>query len=138
MVMQIMQQTGEGTANTDQARFSAARRIGSLYAVCESRSHSAVARRFAFESHSAVGYGERAAGAAGGALGLLAYWWIIVAVTKREPDAASLRPDDTVVALTMRIALATGILCGLAPALHASRRGVADEITILATLLDTR
>ena len=77
-------------------------------------------------------------GAAGGALGLLAYWWIIVAVTKREPDAASLRPDDTVVALTMRIALATGILCGLAPALHASRRGVADEITILATLLDTR
>jgi len=77
-------------------------------------------------------------GAAGSALGLLAYWWIIVAVTKREPDAASLRPDDTVVALTMRIALATGILCGLAPALHASRRGVADEITILATLLDTR
>src|SRR6185436_7902504 len=64
----------------------------------------------------------------GGATGLLLYSWIITAIMKREPDAAWLTPDYTVVALTMCIALATGILCGLAPALHATRRGVADTL----------
>lgn len=67
-------------------------------------------------------------GAAGGATGLLVYWWIITAAIKREPDAAWFAPDYTVVALTMCIALATGILCGLTPALHSTRRGVAETL----------
>jgi predicted permease len=64
----------------------------------------------------------------GGAAGLLLYSWIITAIMKREPDAAWITPDYTVVALTMCIALATGILCGLAPALHSTRRGVAETL----------
>ena len=138
MVMQIMQQPAKAP-RTPTKRVSAQLAESDRFTLSASRgairlslgaSRSRVIQQLVTES--------ALLGAAGGALGLLAYWWIIVAVTKREPDAAWLRPDDTVVALTMRIALATGILCGLAPALHASRRGVADEITILATLLDTR
>ncbi|MGH9884055.1 MAG: FtsX-like permease family protein, partial [bacterium] len=65
---------------------------------------------------------------AGGASGLLLYSWIIAAIMKREPGAAWLAPDYPVVAFTMCIALATGVLCGLAPALHATRQGVAETL----------
>jgi predicted permease len=64
----------------------------------------------------------------GGAIGLLLYAWIIAAIVKRQPDAAWFAPDYTVVAFTMCVALTTGVLCGLAPALHATRRGVSETL----------
>jgi predicted permease len=63
----------------------------------------------------------------GGALGLAAYWGVIVALS-RVPDAAFFRPDVGTVAFTLCVALGTGILCGLAPALHATRGGVATAL----------
>ena len=63
----------------------------------------------------------------GGALGLAAYWGVIVALS-RVPEAADFRPDLGTVAFTMCVALGTGILCGLAPALHATRGGVATAL----------
>ena len=63
----------------------------------------------------------------GGSLGLLVYWLIIVAIS-RIPIADFFRPDLATVAFAMGIALATGILCGLSPALHATRDGVATAL----------
>jgi predicted permease len=65
---------------------------------------------------------------AGGAVGLLLYWTIVTAVAKREPDAAWLVPDYLVVGFTMGVALGTGVLFGLTPALHATRSGVAETL----------
>jgi predicted permease len=59
----------------------------------------------------------------GGSLGLLVYWLVIVALS-RIPIAGFFRADLGTVAFAMCIALGTGILCGLAPALHATRDGV--------------
>jgi predicted permease len=59
----------------------------------------------------------------GGVLGLAGYWALIVAIS-RVPEAAFFRPDAGTVAFTLCVALGTGILCGLAPALHATRAGV--------------
>ena len=59
----------------------------------------------------------------GGALALLVYWGIIIALS-RIPMAAFFRPDLGTVAFTMLVALGTGVLCGLSPALHATRDGV--------------
>ncbi|MEP6496259.1 MAG: ABC transporter permease, partial [bacterium] len=63
----------------------------------------------------------------GGVLGLAAYWGVIVALS-RVPEAADFRPDLGTVAFTMCVALGTGILCGLAPALHATRGGVSTAL----------
>ena len=63
----------------------------------------------------------------GGALGLAAYWGVIVALSQ-VPDAAFFAPDLGTVAFTLCVALGTGILCGLAPALHATRAGVATAL----------
>ena len=52
---------------------------------------------------------------------------MIVAIS-RIPIAEFFRPDLGTVAFTMCIALGTGILCGLAPALHATRDGVATAL----------
>jgi predicted permease len=68
----------------------------------------------------------------GGALSLVAYWGAIVALS-RFPQAAFFRPDLGTVAFTMLIALGTGILCGLAPALHATRSGVATALKDAST-----
>ncbi|HTE47627.1 MAG TPA: FtsX-like permease family protein [Gemmatimonadaceae bacterium] len=65
---------------------------------------------------------------AGGAAGLLLYWSIIAFMAKRASEAAWLVPDYSVVALTMCIALGTGLLCGLTPALHATREGVSETL----------
>jgi predicted permease len=62
--------------------------------------------------------------AIGGALGLAVYWGVIAALGQ-VPYAAFFRPDLGTVAFSMCVALGTGILCGLAPALHATRGGVA-------------
>jgi predicted permease len=63
----------------------------------------------------------------GGVLGLAAYWGVIVALSQ-VPDAAFFAPDLGTVAFTLCVALGTGILCGLAPALHATRAGVATAL----------
>jgi hypothetical protein len=59
----------------------------------------------------------------GGSLGLLVYWLVIVAIS-RIPIADSSDRISGPVAFAMCVALGTGILCGLAPALHATRDGV--------------
>jgi predicted permease len=63
----------------------------------------------------------------GGALGLFVYWLIIVAIS-RIPIADFFRPDLGTVVFAMCVSLGTGILCGLAPALHATKDGVATAL----------
>jgi len=63
----------------------------------------------------------------GGMLGLVGVWGLIVAL-RRIPTAAFFRPDLGTLAFTMSIALGTGIVCGLTPALHATRSGVAAAL----------
>ena len=64
---------------------------------------------------------------AGGALGLLVYWWIASLLAVRLPSQ-DISPDLTTVALTLAVAAGTGILFGLSPALHATRQGAADAL----------
>jgi predicted permease len=68
----------------------------------------------------------------GGSLGLFVYWLVIVGIS-RIPIAEFFRPDLGTVGFTMCVALGTGILCGLAPALHATRGGVATALKDSAT-----
>jgi predicted permease len=63
----------------------------------------------------------------GGGLGLGLYWALIAAIS-RVPEAAFFRPDAGTVAFTLCVALGTGILCGLAPALHATRGDVSTAL----------
>jgi hypothetical protein len=65
--------------------------------------------------------------ACGGALGLATLWGVTV-LLRRIPTTAFFRPDVGTVAFTMSLAVGTGILCGLAPALHATRTGVAAAL----------
>src|SRR5687767_3636031 len=55
----------------------------------------------------------------GGALGLLLAWWILVYV--RSDTGMDTTPDAGTFAFTLMLAVATGILFGLSPALHATR-----------------
>ncbi len=66
-------------------------------------------------------------GATGGAL---AAFWVLSAVVSREVTGVSLAPDGGTFAFTFGMAVATGILFGLSPALHAIGRkhGVAGAI----------
>jgi len=64
----------------------------------------------------------------GGALGCALYWAIIRIIVSHEPDAAFVKPNVSSVALTMLVALGTGILFGLTPAFHATRRGVSEVL----------
>jgi predicted permease len=64
---------------------------------------------------------------AGGTLGLLVYWWIARLLTVELPNT-DIVPDLMTVAITLCFALGTGILFGLSPALHATRRGAADAL----------
>jgi predicted permease len=66
-------------------------------------------------------------GACGGVLGLATLWGVTIAL-RRIPTTAFFRPDIGTVAFTMSLAVGTGILCGLAPALHATRNGVATAL----------
>src|SRR5688572_9142792 len=60
----------------------------------------------------------------GGALALILFWSIVNAVGRRFPDAYWLQPDAPTVILTMCVAVGTGLLFGLTPALHATRQSV--------------
>ena len=68
---------------------------------------------------------------AGGALGLLVAAWVTKALLSLQPDVPRLdevRVDATVITFTMAIVLATTLLVGLLPALHAARGAVAGAL----------
>ncbi len=64
---------------------------------------------------------------AGAALGLVVLR-AAVAAASRIPEAEHIRPDLATVVLTMIVAAGTGVLFGLAPAFHATRRGVGEVL----------
>ena len=64
----------------------------------------------------------------GGALGLTLAWWTLAWMTKREIDGYDVTPDTGTFAFVFVLAVATGILFGLSPALHATRGGVANAL----------
>jgi putative ABC transport system permease protein len=64
----------------------------------------------------------------GSAIGLTAAWWLLTYMMKTEIDAVDLAPDAGTFAFVFVMALATGILFGLAPALHAIRGGAAAAL----------
>ena len=64
----------------------------------------------------------------GGAIGLLLAWWLLVWNEKTEIDGIDLTPDAGTFAFVLAMAVATGILFGLSPALHATRGAVASAI----------
>jgi predicted permease len=64
----------------------------------------------------------------GSAIGLTLAWWQLVYMEKTEIDAVTVTPDAGTFAFVLLMALATGILFGLSPALHATRTGVASAL----------
>ena len=64
---------------------------------------------------------------AGGALGLFLAWGVLTFQAKTEIDGYDVAPDAGTFAFVLAIALGTGILFGLSPALHATR-GVAGAL----------
>ena len=64
---------------------------------------------------------------AGGALGLTIFWWIWKLVTWMTYDFG-IGPDLGTVAFTAVVALGTGIVFGLSPALHATRLDVSSAL----------
>jgi putative ABC transport system permease protein len=63
----------------------------------------------------------------GAALGLLVFRAIIAAMS-HIPEVDRIKPDLETVGFTMLVATGTGILFGLAPAFHATRRGFAEVL----------
>ena len=64
----------------------------------------------------------------GGALGLTLFWWVIRIIEWHIGISAELGPDVGTIAFTTFIALGTGVLFGLSPALHATRADVASAL----------
>lgn len=64
----------------------------------------------------------------GSALGLLMAWWILVWNAKTEVHGVDLAPDLGTFAFVLAMAVVTGSLFGLSPALHATRAGVASAL----------
>lgn len=65
---------------------------------------------------------------AGGAAGLMMSWWTLKWFEKAEIDGVDLMPDLGTFVFVLAMAVATGILFGLSPALHATRGGVANAL----------
>jgi predicted permease len=65
---------------------------------------------------------------AGSAIGLTLAWWVLTWQMKTEIDGVNLAPDLGTFAFVLVMAVATGILFGLSPALHATRAGVAGAL----------
>ena len=64
----------------------------------------------------------------GGALGLLIVWWVMVWITKTASNGVDLAPDAGTFAFVLAIAVLSGVLFGLSPALHATRGAVASAV----------
>ena len=64
----------------------------------------------------------------GGALGLLLAWWSVRGIVALNPSnlprVTELRVDGTVIFVTFAVAVMTGLLFGLVPALHSTRRSL--------------
>jgi predicted permease len=63
----------------------------------------------------------------GAAAGSLIAYWMLTAIMAREVDGVDLTPDIRTFAFVAALAIATGVLFGLSPALHATR-GVAAAL----------
>ena len=70
---------------------------------------------------------------AGSAIGLTLAWWQLTYMTRTEIDGVDLAPDLGTFAFVLVMALATGILFGISPALHAVREGVANALRSAGT-----
>ena len=82
-------------------------------------------------------------GAAGGGFGVLVAAWLMRVLTSFKPPvpiplAIDLRLDASVLGFTLAISVLTGIVCGLAPALHASKTDIAPVLKDEAALGRTR
>ena len=64
----------------------------------------------------------------GGAIGLIAAWWILLWQMKSEIDGVDIAPDAGTFIFVFGLCLLTGILFGLSPALHATRGDVAHVL----------
>ena len=64
----------------------------------------------------------------GSVVGLVAAWWALSWMAKTEIDGVDLAPDLGTFAFVLVMAVATGILFGLSPGLHAVRGGVATAL----------
>jgi predicted permease len=64
----------------------------------------------------------------GGALGLTLAWWWLAWQSKTEIDGVDITPDLATVAVVLAMAVVTGVVFGLSPALHATRAGVANAL----------
>jgi putative ABC transport system permease protein len=64
----------------------------------------------------------------GSAVGLTGAWWTLTAMMRSSIDAVDLSPDIGTLIFVVAMALGTGILFGLSPALHAIRGGVAGAL----------
>jgi predicted permease len=64
----------------------------------------------------------------GAAAGLIMAWWTLTWMAKTEIDGVDIAPDAGTFAFTLGIALLTGIVVGLSPALHATRAAVAGAM----------
>ncbi|HYC50158.1 MAG TPA: FtsX-like permease family protein [Gemmatimonadaceae bacterium] len=67
---------------------------------------------------------------AGGSAGLLVCWWMLwlLAGPGGTVDGNRALPDALTLAYTMLVAIGTGVIFGLSPALHATRAGVATAL----------
>src|SRR5213078_3620816 len=74
----------------------------------------------------------------GGAAGLTLAWWSLTWVSKTDIDGVDMVPDLGTYAFVLAVALVTGILFGLSPALHATRDGVATTLRDSGTASTTR
>jgi len=64
----------------------------------------------------------------GAAVGLTVAWWGLVWLAKNQPTGYDMMPDTGTLAFVFAMALGTGILFGLSPALHATRGAVAGAL----------
>lgn len=64
----------------------------------------------------------------GSAVGLTLAWWLLTYMARTRIDGVDIAPDAGTFAFVLLMAMATGILFGLSPALHAIREGVADSL----------
>ena len=67
---------------------------------------------------------------AGGAAGLLVCWWLLklIASGGGTIEGNSVMPDAYTLAYTLAVAIGTGVLFGLSPALHATRAGLSHAL----------
>jgi putative ABC transport system permease protein len=65
---------------------------------------------------------------AGSAAGLTLAWWQLNWMAKTEIDGVTIMPDLETFAFVLLIAVVTGVLFGLSPALHATRGGVSSAL----------